>query len=133
CHRCRSAGTPATRSGQTLAQPVICWTKVKGSSSEDSMSFAILGMILWTMGVYFFILFIVFPHSIVPLGERSHETPRFYADRAAGGDRHHRHPHRPAAARRSEGARGRRTPQLPEQPPPARRRGPQLPQRQQPP
>ena len=33
---------------------------------------------------------------------------RVHADRAAGRDRHHRHPDRPAAARRAEGPRGRR-------------------------
>ena len=34
---------------------------------------------------------------------------RLHADRAAGRHRHHRHPDRPAAARRPEGARGRRS------------------------
>ena len=43
-------------------------------------------------------------------------TRRVHADRAVGGDRDHRHPHRPAAARRPEGARGRRTHQLRQQP-----------------
>ena len=35
-------------------------------------------------------------------------TARLHADRAAGRHRHHRHPDRPAAARRPEGPRGRR-------------------------
>ena len=41
-------------------------------------------------------------------GERSHaaKTPWFHPDRAAGGDRHHRRPDRPALARRAGGARG---------------------------
>ena len=56
-----------------------------------------------------------------------------HADRAAGGDRHHRHPDRPAAARRPEGPRGRRTHRLQQQPAADRPRGPQLRQRQRPP
>ena len=39
---------------------------------------------------------------------RARLEARLYADRAAGGDRHHRHPDRPARAGRAEGARGRR-------------------------
>src|SRR5262245_17938495 len=38
-----------------------------------------------------------------------------YADRTAGGDRDHRDPHRPAAARRAESPRGRCARQVPEQ------------------
>ena len=34
--------------------------------------------------------------------------PGLHVDRVAGGDRHHRHPDRPAAARRPKGPRGRR-------------------------
>ena len=41
-------------------------------------------------------------------GKRHGGPPRVHADRVAGGDRHHRHPDRPAAAGRAEGARGRR-------------------------
>ena len=35
-----------------------------------------------------------------------HPAPCLYPDRVVGGDRHHRHPDRPAAAGRAEGARG---------------------------
>src|SRR5262249_15286927 len=42
--------------------------------------------------------------------------PWLYADRAAGGHRHHRDPDRAAAAGRPEGPRGRRTHPVPEQP-----------------
>ena len=48
-----------------------------------------------------------------------------HADRVAGGDRHHRHPHRPAAAGRAEGPRGRRTHPVRQQPQ-ADRPGPAL-------
>ena len=41
---------------------------------------------------------------------------RLYADRAAGRDRHHRHPHRPPAARGPEGPRGRQPHEVLEQP-----------------
>src|SRR5437762_3281329 len=43
-------------------------------------------------------------YAVVPLVTTQ---PRFHADRAAGGDCHHRHPHRPAGALRAKGARGR--------------------------
>ena len=46
--------------------------------------------------------------SEVPVMILSSRKPRVHADRVAGGDRHHRHPHRPAAARRPESPRGRR-------------------------
>ncbi|KZR99404.1 Uncharacterized protein APZ42_004734, partial [Daphnia magna] len=39
-----------------------------------------------------------------------------HAHRTAGGDRHHRHPHRPAAAGRAEGPRGRRPHAVRQQP-----------------
>ena len=48
-----------------------------------------------------------------------------HADRAAGGDRHHRHPHRPAPAGRAESPRGRRPHAVQQQPEAAR---PGLPQ-----
>src|SRR5262245_2826038 len=41
---------------------------------------------------------------------------RVYADRTAGGNRDHRHPHRSAAAGRAEGPRGRRTHPVLQQP-----------------
>jgi WD40 repeat protein/serine/threonine protein kinase len=52
---------------------------------------------------------------------------RLHADRAFGGDRHHRHPHRPAAARRPEGPRGRRADSMHQQPEAARPGPAQLP------
>src|SRR5260370_7309924 len=58
--------------------------------------------------------------------------PCVHADRVAGGDRHHRHPHRPAPAGRPEGPRGRRTVQVPEQPQANRHPVPPLPQLLQP-
>ena len=47
---------------------------------------------------------------------RTPSPPRVHADRAAGGHRHHRHPDRPAAARRAEGPRGRRPHAVHQQP-----------------
>ena len=60
------------------------------------------------------------PETVAPPAKCVH------ADRAAGGDRHHRRPHRPAAARRPEGPRGRRPHQVRQQPQAARPRRPQL-------
>ena len=57
---------------------------------------------------------------------------RVHADRAVGGDRDHRDPDRPAAARRPEGPRGRRPDQVRQQPPPTRARLPQPPRRHRP-
>ena len=56
--------------------------------------------------------------------------PRLHADRVAGGDRDHRHPDRPAAARRPEGPRGRRPHAVHEQPQADRPGAAQLPRRQ---
>src|SRR5262249_17231554 len=47
-------------------------------------------------------------------------APGLHADRAVGGDRHHRHPDRTAPPRRPEGPRSRRPHGVPEQPPPDR-------------
>ena len=54
---------------------------------------------------------------------------RLHADRVAGGDRHHRHPDRPAPAGRAEGPRGRGTDQVRQQPQAARPGRSQLPRR----
>src|SRR5262249_42622873 len=59
-------------------------------------------------------------------------VPRLHADRAAGGDSDHRHPHRPAPARRPEGPRGRRTHAVLQQPQAVGPGLPQLPRRQRP-
>src|SRR5579875_2772606 len=41
---------------------------------------------------------------------------RLYLDRVVGGNRHHRHPHRPAAAGRTKGPRSRQPHAVPKQP-----------------
>src|ERR1700745_2865897 len=48
-----------------------------------------------------FSLFRCSHESFTPIG-----SPWLHADRVVGGDRHHRHPHRPAAAGRPEGPGG---------------------------
>ena len=58
-------------------------------------------------------------------------SPCLHADRTAGGDRHHRRPDRPAAARGAEGPRGRRADAVQQQPQADRPGLPQLPRRQQ--
>ena len=59
----------------------------------------------------------------------SARSRRVHPDRAVGGDRDHRDPDRPAAARRAEGPRGRRPHELHEQPQADRPRVPQPPRR----
>ena len=51
-----------------------------------------------------------------PHRDEAHRPARVHADRAAGGDRHHRHPDRAAAPRRAEGPRGGGPDEVPEQP-----------------
>src|SRR5262249_42181321 len=71
------------------------------------------------------------PHAAPPSarGRRAHARvwPRFHADRAAGGDSDHRHPHRPPAAGGAEGPRGRRSHPVLQQPQADGAGGPQLP------
>jgi hypothetical protein len=68
-----------------------------------------------------------FYHARTPIAVAS----RFHARRAAGGDRHHRHPRRPSLARRPEGARRGRTDPVHQQPAPAWPGSAQLPRRLQ--
>src|SRR5437879_5694994 len=56
------------------------------------------------------------PYCFFFFEESFYEASRFYADRAAGGDRHHRRVGRAFAARRPEGARGGQPDEVPEQP-----------------
>ena len=71
-------------------------------------------------------------HDEILAGDRHGRTrlAGLHADRAAGGDRHHRHPDRPAAPRRPEGPRGRRPHAVHEQPQADRPGPPQLPRRE---